>query len=218
TIAMFMMLASAALSATVHANGGLKLRASNRSNSAVVTVIPDGAKISVSGWTSSCCRVTYGGKSGYVMTKYLDFSNKKPVSRGSANRDVAAQKRANLVDTAKDCLGIAYRSGGESPRSGFDCSGFTYYVYKANGYSIARGASSQMTGISTSVSKSNLLPGDLVFFKDSNFSGYPASHVGLYVGDGMMIHAPNRGQTVKYASIYSGYYENTYIGARRVIN
>lgn len=217
-VTMFLCLASATQTATVSAKSGLNMRASNNASAKIITVIPNGASVNVLGWTEDWCRVTYNNKSGYVVTKYLNFSQKTAtISRGSVDRDVLGQKRINVVNTAKSFLGTPYRSGGAGP-NGFDCSGFTYYVYKLNGYDIARGPSSQLRSLSVSVSKSDLLPGDLVFFKDPNISSSAASHVGIYVGDGQMIHSPNVGQVVKYTSINSGYYENYYIGARRIIN
>ena len=213
--ALLLIVASAAQSARVSANGGLRLRASASTSAKVLVMIPNGATVSVAEKGSSWSKVSYSGKTGYVATKYLVFGG-STTSRSNTPRDVAAQKRQNVVNTAKGLLGTPYVSGGASP-SGFDCSGFTQYVYKQNGYQIARGPSSQINSLSVKVAKSDLLPGDLVFFKDSRYGSGTATHVGVYVGNGQMIHSPNRGQVVKYASINSGYYGTYYIGARRII-
>ena len=118
---------------------------------------------------------------------------------------------ADILDTADDYLGVPYVWGGTSP-SGFDCSGLVQYVLRQNGISIPRVADDQLHGPGTYVTREYLQPGDLVFFG----SGGYASHVGMYVGDGMMIHAPHTGDVVKYASIDSDYYSQRFLGGKRV--
>ena len=107
-------------------------------------------------------------------------------------------------------LGVPYVWGGTSP-SGFDCSGLVQYVCRQNGISVPRVAASQR-GAGTYVSRENLQPGDLVFF--SNGGGI--SHVGIYVGNGNMIHAPQTGDVVKISSIETSYRISHYAGAVRV--
>ncbi|PKQ15461.1 MAG: hypothetical protein CVT67_09460 [Actinobacteria bacterium HGW-Actinobacteria-7] len=112
--------------------------------------------------------------------------------------------RSEIVPYARHFLGVPYQWGGTSP-SGFDCSGFTSYVYRhAAGVTIPRTSSAQ-SRYGQPVSRSDLQPGDLVFF------GSPVHHVGIYVGGGMMIHAPHTGAVVSYGSIGRG----DYAGARR---
>jgi cell wall-associated NlpC family hydrolase len=117
-----------------------------------------------------------------------------------------------VVLTAKKCIGTPYRYGGESPRSGFDCSGLTYYVYKRYGFSLPRRAKDQMK-VGRQVGRRELRPGDLVFFKR-----YGAYHVGLYAGNGKFIHAPRSGKCVKTESLNKGYYRRNYYTARRVLD
>ena len=104
------------------------------------------------------------------------------------------QSSSSIVNIAKQYVGVPYVYGGASP-SGFDCSGLTSYVYGQAGISIPRTASAQQAA-ATPVS--NPQPGDLVFF------GYPAWHVGIYAGNGMMIDSPKPGMSVSYRSIFSG--------------
>lgn len=115
-----------------------------------------------------------------------------------------------IVNTAMKYLGTPYRWGGTSP-GGFDCSGLVQYVCRANGISVPRVAASQR-GAGRYVSRENLQPGDLVFF--SNGGGI--SHVGIYAGNGNMVHAPHTGDVVKVASINSSYRISHYAGAVRV--
>ncbi len=104
------------------------------------------------------------------------------------------QSSGGIVGIAEQYIGVPYVYGGASP-SGFDCSGLTQYVYGQAGISIPRTASAQQSA-ATPVSSPQ--PGDLVFF------GYPAYHVGIYVGNGMMIDSPKPGTSVQYRSIFSG--------------
>lgn len=118
----------------------------------------------------------------------------------------------SILSTADSLKGIPYVWGGTTP-SGFDCSGFVQYVYKQNGYNITRTTYTQWDNDGVFVSKSDLQPGDLLYFGSSS----APSHVGIYVGNGMMIHSPRTGDVVKYSTITSGYYANTYAGAKRIV-
>ncbi len=109
------------------------------------------------------------------------------------------------ISEARAQLGKPYEYGGSGPNS-FDCSGLTAWAWRAAGVSLPHSAASQQ-GMGTPVSRDNLQPGDLVFF------GSPAYHVGLYVGDGMMIHAPTSGDVVKMSPLS---YMSDYSGATRV--
>jgi peptidoglycan DL-endopeptidase CwlO len=120
---------------------------------------------------------------------------------------VTAPSRGNVVAIAMRYLGVPYRWGGASPSSGFDCSGFTMYVYAQVGISLPHYTGSQYA-MGVPVSQSELQPGDLVFFDG-------LGHEGIYVGNNQFIHAPHTGDMVKISSI-SGWYASTYVGARRV--
>ena len=121
------------------------------------------------------------------------------------------QKGQELVEYAKQFLGTPYSYGGMSPR-GFDCSGFTTYVYKQFGISLSRTSYDQF---GNGYAVTDLQPGDLVFFTTLS-SG--ASHVGIYMGDGSFIHASSGASKVVVTSMSSSYYSPRYLGARRVID
>lgn len=118
--------------------------------------------------------------------------------------------RAAILEEAKLWLGTAYRYGGES-RSGADCSGFVYSVFAENGIMLPR-VSSQQYEHSERINQNDLRPADLVFFTKNG----SVNHVGIYIGDGNMIHAStSRGVTVE--SLNLNYYSKHYAGAGRVI-
>ena len=114
----------------------------------------------------------------------------------------------------KKYLGYKYVSGGASPDAGFDCSGFTSYVYKHFGVTLSRSSRSQINN-GTAVEKSNLKTGDIVVF--NNDANTVIGHVGIYIGGGEFIHASNPKDGVKITALSSSYYSARYVGARRVI-
>ena len=129
---------------------------------------------------------------------------------GSYVTPEASSKGAAIVNEARKYLGVKYVYGGSTPK-GFDCSGLVQYVCKSVGISVNRNSASQFSN-GKAVNKSDLQPGDLLFFA----KGGRINHVGIYAGNGQMIHAPRTGDVVKYESINSSYRKNGYVGARRV--
>ncbi|HEU5491036.1 MAG TPA: NlpC/P60 family protein [Gaiellaceae bacterium] len=120
--------------------------------------------------------------------------------------DAPAARYGHVVGIALQYLGIPYVWGGSSPSTGFDCSGFTSYVYAQVGVYLPHHAASQYN-MGTPVAYEQLAPGDLVFF-----SGL--GHVGLYIGGGQFVHAPHTGDVVRISSL--GERAGSYVGARRL--
>ena len=116
-------------------------------------------------------------------------------------------QHGGVVAIAMRYLGIPYRWGGSSPSTGFDCSGFVMYVYSQVGVSLPHNAAMQY-GYGSPVSRSNLQPGDLVFFNG-------LGHNGIYIGGNQFIHSPHTGDVVKISSI-TGWYADTWVGGRRL--
>ena len=144
----------------------------------------------------------------------------KPATKPSQQNNNSYNPPASSTSKVQAVLNLAYSKqgcpyvwGAEGPNT-FDCSGFTSYVFRnAAGVNLPRTSSAQ-SGYGKTVSKSNLQPGDLVFF---NTSGSGVSHVGIYVGGGSMIHAPSSGKTVSVTSINSSYYSARFVTAKRVL-
>ncbi len=116
---------------------------------------------------------------------------------------------AQVVAIAMQYLGVPYVWGGASPSQGFDCSGLTMYVYAQIGVSLPHYAAAQY-GMGVAVSKDQLAPGDLVFFRG-------LGHMGMYIGGGNFIHAPRTGDVVKISSLSESYYVANWVGARRIL-
>ena len=131
-------------------------------------------------------------------------------SSDSSDSSSSNSTGSKLVSLAKSKLGCKYVWGAVGPNT-FDCSGLTSWVYKQMGISIPRTSLAQSNS-GKAVSKSDLQVGDLVFFKTTSA---PVGHVGIYVGNGQFIHAPNKSKPVKYDSLSSSYYSSRYVCARR---
>lgn len=186
---------------------GVNVRSDASTDSSVLATIEEDAIVTVNGlvdgWYDVTCEY---GTEGYIRSDFLDLTESS-----SSNSDIAA--------TAKQYLGTGYVYGGASPR-GFDCSGFTMYVYSQHGYSLPHSATSQwQSGLGTRVySISELQPGDLVFFNDpSRNAGKACSHAGIYTGDGQFIHSSaSRSGGVIVSSLTSGYYNTYFVGGIHV--
>ena len=118
-----------------------------------------------------------------------------------------------LVIRALALIGVNYKYGGGSPDSGFDCSGLVSHVFKeVIGLTLPRD-SQAMSRVGEKVDKTELQPGDLVFF---NTRRRPFSHVGIYIGAERFVHSPSRGRDVEVSNLHSRYWNKRYNGARRV--
>lgn len=123
---------------------------------------------------------------------------------------------AEIVKYTLKFNGGRYVWGGASPETGFDCSGLMYYVYGKFGYSIQRTASYQYNYSGTPVDFDALQAGDMVFFHNPKTS--EIGHVGMYIGDGLFVHAASSKSGIKVSSLYSTYYSSVYAGAKRIID
>jgi len=123
-------------------------------------------------------------------------------------------RASDMVLAAMNFIGVRYRRGGDSAETGFDCSGFTRHVFALSlGLALPRRADEQaaMPGLAR-VEKSDLKPGDLVFF---NTMRRTFSHVGIYIGDNRFVHAPSHGKDVRTDDMTFAYWAKRFTGARR---
>lgn len=125
------------------------------------------------------------------------------------------QASANdLLFRAISLVGTPYRYGGNTPEGGFDCSGLIAYIFHdVAGARLPRSAAEIDRLDLPAIARARLLPGDLVFFRD----GGRVSHIGIYVGEGRFVHAPNRGGTVRLDALDGDYWRQHYAGAKRLV-
>ena len=180
--------------------------------------------------------VEYNGVRGYVATDYISDKAIETTSRGGTSRVVNSKTSKSedtktptketevvtlenvtgedIVSFAKNYLGYKYVSGGSSPSKGFDCSGFTTYIYKHFGISLSRTSSGQ-SGNGRTVEKSEMRAGDIICFSNSSKSK-SIGHVGIYIGGGKFIHAANSRKGVIISNVSGdGYY---FVVAKRIID
>lgn len=210
----------------------VNLRKEANTNSEVVTKLSLNTAVDVYAEENGWSKVKVNGKVGYISSSLLS-EKKKETSRSletprtktsensSENTKTSQEKEttttvpvsgkgATVVETAKKYIGCSYVYGASGPSS-FDCSGFTSYVFKQHGISLNRTAAGQYSN-GVAVSRDQLQPGDLVMFGKSGIN-----HVGIYIGGGQIVHAANKSRGVTTDTINSGYYNNNYVGARRVM-
>ena len=149
----------------------------------------------------------YQIESGYISAEYTVLVDQSEAAASSLGQEIA--------NYALQFVGYPYVYGGSSP-SGFDCSGFTSYVYRQFGYSLNRSAANQLDN-GTPVSMSELQPGDLVLFKKAGTGSKRASHVGLYIGGGQFVHASTSTVGVIISNMTDAYYTTGFVGGRRIV-
>ncbi|WP_418724955.1 C40 family peptidase [Dysosmobacter sp.] len=186
---------------------GVNVRSDPSTESSSLATVDEGTIVTVNalvdGWYDVTCEY---GTEGYIRSDFLDLTE-------------SASDNSDIVATAKQYLGVRYVYGGASP-SGFDCSGFTMYIYKQYGYSLPHTATGQwQSGLGTRIwGISALQPGDLVFFNDpARNAGKPCSHAGIYIGNGQFIHSSSSSSGgVIISDLTSGYYNTYFVGGIHV--
>ena len=191
----------------------LNVRSGPGTSYSIIKSISTNTKVEVISTNNGWSKIKEGSTTGYVSAKYL--SDSQTSSSTSSNTTSTSTSASKLVSYAKSLLGKPYVGGAQGPSS-FDCSGFTYYVFKncAN-ITLPRTSVDQSTyGIT--VSKSNLKVGDLVFFDTDGANDGNVSHVGIYIGSNQFIHSSStKGKVV--ISDFTNYYNNAFVRAKRVL-
>jgi cell wall-associated NlpC family hydrolase len=135
-----------------------------------------------------------------------------PGTTAVAERGLFAQAQ-ELALRALGFIGVPYKWGGSSPDTGFDCSGLIRFLYAQITGQALQGNAAEISRVGEIIDKSELQPGDLVFF---NTLRRPFSHVGIYLGDSRFVHAPSRGGAVEIVDMSQRYWKSRYNGARRL--
>lgn len=186
----------------------VNVRSGPSTGNSILTKLYAGEKVELLSEKDGWYAVRFNGVEGYMSADYVrEYTGSTTSSIGE-----------DVVALALSYLGTPYVYGGASPK-GFDCSGFTMYIYGKFGYSFPHSATSQWNSCGTYVEKSDLQPGDLVLFCDpSRSNGKACSHVGIYIGGGEFVHASSgsSGKYIRISSLSEGYYSTYYKGAKRI--
>lgn len=194
----------------------VNVRDGSGTDNKIITKVNSGDKIEILGKSSDWYNVkTADGVVGWVYGTYVSTGSTL-ASRGETS-DANSPKRVQLISYAKELLGVRYVYGGTT-RSGFDCSGFVWHVFNHFGIKLNRVAADQAKQ-GTKISKSELQPGDLVFFDTNGGKNY-INHVGIYIGNGSFIHASSgsKAKKVVISELNTGFYKDCYMTARRILD
>jgi len=174
-----------------------------------------GQELTITGTVGEWTAVVVDGQAGYVHKSLVSKGSPKPAQTEAAVTPLASGQKItgrDIADFALQYVGYNYRWGGMSPDTGFDCSGFTSYVYKQFGFELNRVACDQAVN-GRHVDNDKLQPGDILcFYSGGSYIG----HVGIYIGDNMFVHAANSSSGVITSSL-SGYYATRGFTARRIV-
>lgn len=215
-----------------------KVRESANATAKVIEFLDYNDKVNIEAEDGEWYKITSSKASGYVNKRLITISNEKEqvtsrsltetriaednsvVEQNSNNNLTNIFNNSNLgnevAEYAKQYIGCSYVVGGKNPTSGFDCSGFTKYVYSNFGYTLGSTASSQ-TSIGTEISRDNLQVGDLILFYNEGKTSI--GHTGIYIGNGEFVHSanPKRGVVTDNLNT-SSYYNERFVSARRIVN
>lgn len=178
----------------------LRVREDTSTDSAIVSLVGEGEDLVVEKIVDDWYKVEVDDQKGYISGDYVTISQKLPTASSVEeleNGTGVSDTRVSLVQYALQFVGNRYVWGGTSLTNGIDCSGFTMQIYARYGISLPHHAASQ-PGYGTRISASDAQPGDLFFYG----SGSTISHVGIYIGNGQIVHASNERTGIKISSAY----------------
>lgn len=196
----------------------LKVRKGPSTKYSVIKKLSKGTKVTLVSSSNGWSKVKVGGTTGYVSSSYLSSKKQSTASSSTSSTSSSSTSTSSskVINYAKKLLGKPYVWGAQGP-NGFDCSGFTYYVFKNSAGKTLPRTSSAQSRYGTSVSKKNLKAGDLVFFDTSGPNNGAVTHCGIYIGNNKFIHAASGQGKVVINDLTSSYYVKAYVNARRVL-
>ncbi len=191
--------------------GNVRMRAGPSMTSDVLAELSYGTTLKITGTSGSWMKVICSGKSGFVYSDYVTEGAYNPEKTVSTATGAALGK--DIASYALSFVGYPYTWGGNSPATGFDCSGFVQYVYSQFGYNTSRVAN-DVLGDGVHVDPADIQPGDvLCFYSSSTYVG----HVGIYIGNDTFVHAANSATGVVTTPLSTGYYALRGYEIRRII-
>ena len=186
----------------------VNFRSGPSTSNSIISTLNYGTEVDYISESNGWAKIKYNGKIGYMSSKYLTDRITGDTS--------SSQKADKVIAEGKKHMNKPYVWGAEGPNS-FDCSGFTQYVFKqAVGVSIPR-VSKDQSKFGQPINRNELKKGDLMFFDTSGSNNGVVSHVGIYMGNGQMIHGSSGAKKVKISDVSTGYYYNAFTNARRVL-
>jgi len=201
----------------------VNIREKPNTTSASLAQYPERTIMTVIGINNGWYKVRHDGHTGYVRSDFMDIISGQRSSSSSSTTRVTVTSPAppanltlgqQIAEFGLSFLGVKYVWGGTSP-TGFDCSGLVTYVYRNFDITVTRTASGQYRDNGVHIAKTDLSPGDLVFF--SSNGGRSVTHVGIYIGDDEFVHASQSGVGVVISRLDSAYYTRVWFGAKRII-
>lgn len=217
---------------------GINFRTSKDTSSKVIKVLAQNAKLTIVSEDGEWYKAKFKDEIGYILKMYVSDKKVETTSRSTINRTEPIDKKEEnktetkennttsttksstnskgqqIADYVKTFLGCKYVYGGSSPTRGFDCSGLTMYVYKKFGINLSHSATAQ-SKVGTKVNKSELQPGDIVFFSDYK-THKGIGHCGIYIGNNKFVHASTERTGVITSSLTSSGYVKRYVTATRL--
>lgn len=152
---------------------------------------------------------------GFFLAVSACSSHKPPRQVAPTPAIIVPASADEVSISAMSLIGTPYVWGGNTPESGFDCSGLIVYVYNGSGIKLPRTTTAMSSMVRPTVRRNALQTGDLVFFATSG--GHKVSHAGIYVGNGRFVHAPSSGGVVRLNNLNENYWNKTFLLGKRVI-
>ena len=189
----------------------VNMRERPNTEATIVATYSENSTLNIIGINAGWYKIDQNGIVGYIRSDLIQLTSG---GSGSGSSSAELSRGQQIANYAMQFRGVPYVYAGTSP-SGFDCSGLVTYVYRQFGIRVSRSATAQWQDNGFEVSRGQLLPGDLVFFKANG--GSSINHVGIYIGGGQFIHASSPGVGVVVSNLDSSSYTNRWYGAKRIV-